>query len=85
MLNAGNEASGSVANLVDLPITATSGWFKNVTAQSADSIVKNVMRGITGYVNERDARSLQISWNGIGRSLATLEAAGRATGLVGLT
>jgi hypothetical protein len=85
MLNAGNEASASVANLVDLPVTATSGWFKGLTSVPADKLVENVKRGLAGYVNAGDARALQISWQGIGRSLATLEAAGRATGLVGLT
>jgi hypothetical protein len=84
MLNAGNEAAASVANLVDLPVSATSGWFKGLTSASAEHLSENIKRGLAGYVNDRDARSLQISWQGIGRALATLEAAGRATGLVGL-
>ena len=84
MVNAGNEASASLKNLVELPIGATSGWFKGLTSVPADSLAANIGRSVAGYVNDRDARSLQISWQGIGRSMATLEAAGRATGLVGL-
>ncbi len=84
MINAGNEAAASLKNLVELPVTATSGWFKGLTSDKPESIAAAVGRSIAGYVNERDARSLQISWQGIGRSMATLEAAGRATGLVGL-
>jgi hypothetical protein len=84
MINAGNEATASVANLVELPVGATSGWFKGLTSTTPETISAAIGRGIAGQVNGRDARSLQISWQGIGRSLATLEAAGRATGLVGL-
>lgn len=84
MINAGNEATASLKNLVELPVGATSGWFKGLTSMPADSLAANIRRGIAGEINDRDSRSLQISWQGIGRSLATLEAAGRATGLVGL-
>ncbi len=36
MINAGNEASASLKNLVELPIGATSGWFKGLTSQTPE-------------------------------------------------
>jgi hypothetical protein len=85
MINAGNEAAAAVTNLTELPISATSGWFKGLTAHTPDSLSAAIGRSMAGYVNDSEARALQLSWQGVGRAMAALETAGAGQGLVGLT
>jgi muramidase (phage lysozyme) len=85
MINAGNEAVAAVGNLVDLPITATAGWFKGQGQHPGDTPTEALKRSLVNEVTLSESRSITTSFQGVARAMATLEAAGRATGLVGLT
>jgi hypothetical protein len=85
MINAGNEAVAAVGNLVDLPINATAGWFKGQGQHPGSTPTEALQRSLVNEITSSEARSVTTSFQGVARAMATLEAAGRATGLVGLT
>lgn len=82
---AANEAVASLKNLTELPISATSGAFMGVQYHTPEGLADALKRGIARSFTPQESRDLFITFSGLGRSLATLEAQGRASGLVGLS
>jgi hypothetical protein len=85
MVNAGNEAVAAVGNLMDLPITANAGWMMGVQTERPKELGEAVKRSLASNLTSDEAKSVIVSFQGVARAMATLEAAGRASGLVGLT
>lgn len=85
MVNAGNEVAASLQNLVELPVAATGGWYMGVQSMQPDDLKEALHRSLVSTLTADDTKSLLVSFSGVSRAMATLEAAGRATGLVGLT
>jgi hypothetical protein len=81
---AANEAVGSLQNLVEMPITANLGSFMGLQYQTPDSLAEALKRTTARTLTPQEQNDLGITFSGVGRSLATLEAQGRASGLVGL-
>lgn len=81
---AGNEAVASLKNLVELPVTATSGTLMGVQFRTPEEMGEAIKRSLAREFTPEEVKDLYISFAGVGRSLATLEAQGRAQGLVGL-
>jgi hypothetical protein len=82
---AGNEAVASLKNLVELPISANAGVLMGVQYATPDEMSAALARSLARQFTPDDVRALYISFAGVGRSLAQLEAQGRAQGLVGLS
>lgn len=82
---AGNEAVASLKNLVELPIGANMGNWMGVQFQTPDSLRDALGRSLARQITPKETTDLYITFSGVGRSLATLEAQGRAQGLVGLS
>jgi hypothetical protein len=82
---ASNEVSAAVANLVDLPIGATTGWFMGVQTDRPGELANAVRRSLASTMTSDESKSVITSFQGVARSLAILESAGSAQGLVGLT
>lgn len=80
-----NEASASIGNMVDLPITATAGLFQGLQNETADSLSGAIHRTIANYLTPQDAADVQVTFTGLQRNLAAVEAQGSAYGLVGLS
>lgn len=81
----GNEAVKALTNLVELPLGATAGSLMGVQYQTPDELREAIKRTIAQRLTPRQVRDLLISFQGVSRNLATLEAQGRAQGLVGLS
>jgi hypothetical protein len=82
---AGNEVPAAMRNLVDLPITATSGIFAGLQQEKPADLADALKRTLANKLTEEDSQSVQVSFQGVSRALAILESAGSAQGLVGLT
>lgn len=80
----GNEAVAALKNLVELPITANAGALMGVQFQTPNEMGEALKRSLAREFTSDESKALYISFAGLGRSLATLEAQGRAQGLVGL-
>lgn len=85
LMIAGNEIPRAMKNLVDLPITATTGIFAGLGQEKPADLGDAVKRTLANKMTSEDAQSVLVSFQGISRSIASLEAAGAAQGLVGLT
>lgn len=85
MIGASSELVGEARNLMELPATATAGIFQGLQGLPADSLSGAVKRTLANKLTPEEATDLKTSFQGVSRSLATIEAQGRATGLVGLT
>jgi LAS superfamily LD-carboxypeptidase LdcB len=85
MINAGNEATASLDNAVDLSINATLGPFVGAQAAHPGGLVEGLQKSMANTVTPQSAQAINTTFAGIGRFLAQLEATGRATGLVGLS
>lgn len=85
LILAGNEIPKALNNLVDLPISATTGLFAGIQAEKPGDLSDAVKRSLANKLTSEDAQSVLVSFQGISRSIAAIEAAGAATGLVGLT
>jgi hypothetical protein len=85
MVQAGNETVAALNNLVDLPITATSGIFMGVQTENPGELREALKRTSVNRMTTDESKAVISGFQGVTRSLATLEATGRAAGLVGLT
>lgn len=81
---AANQVSKSLESIVGLPIGASSGFFGNRTT-SGGGLLASSKETLTNKATEQEVQSYRVMAQGLQRSLATLEAGGVATGLVGLT
>jgi hypothetical protein len=85
MIGASSELVGETRNLMELPSTAVAGIFQGVQSVPAPKLGEAVARTLANKLTPEEATDLATSFQGVARSLATIEAQGRATGLVGLT
>jgi hypothetical protein len=85
MIGASSELVGEARNLMELPSTSTAGVFQGLQNVPASELGEAVKRSLANTVAPETATDLKTSFQGVARSLATIEAQGRATGLVGLT
>jgi hypothetical protein len=83
LIGSGNEAAADIKNLMELPISATTGLFAGV-GRDARTTAEAWQRGFATMMTPEDAKDVRTSALGIQREMATIEAQGRATGLVGL-
>jgi muramidase (phage lysozyme) len=83
MISAGNEAIGELNNLRELPIGATTGFFAGV-GRDARTTAEAWSRAFGSVLSSEDSKDVRTSALGIQRELASIEASGRSTGLVGL-
>ena len=81
---AANQVSKSLESIVGLPIGTSSGFFGNRTT-SGGGLLASSKETLTNKATEQEVQSYRVMAQGLQRSLATLEAGGVATGLVGLT
>ncbi len=84
VVSAGNEAAASLSNLVDMGIGATSGVFMGTQMVPGAKLRDSMFRSLGNELTSEQAQRVDVAFQGVGRSLATIEAAGRATGLVAL-
>lgn len=82
---AGNEIPAALHNLVQLPITATAGVFGGVQGESPKTLADGIRRALANELTPQDAQDVLVSFQGVSRNIAAIEAAGAAQGLVGLT
>jgi peptidyl-tRNA hydrolase len=82
MITAGNQIVHSVESLASLPATTSSGFFGQSKSVGIFSATKNAL---SNAVTDDYAQRYRVMITGIQRNLATLEAGGAATGLVGLS
>lgn len=85
IIGSGNELLGELNNLMDLPKTATLGIFQGLQGMPANEMGEAMKRSLSNKMTPEEQTDLLTSFQGVARSLATIEAQGRATGLVGLT
>jgi hypothetical protein len=85
IMGASNEILPDLANAMELPITATSGWFMGTYADKPSELRKALERSVVSGLTTDQTKDLNTTFQGIQRSLAIVEGQGRATGLVGLT
>ncbi len=85
MIGSSSELVGEARNLMELPSMAVAGIFQGVQSIPAASLGEAVQRSLANKLTPEESTDLATSFQGVARSLATIEAQGRATGLVGLT
>jgi hypothetical protein len=85
MIGASSELVGEARNLMELPSTATGGIFQGLQNVPATELGAALKRTLANKLSPEEATDVKTSFQGVARSLATIEAQGRATGLVGLT
>jgi hypothetical protein len=85
MVGASSELVGEARNLMELPSTATAGVFQGLQGIPAAQLGDTLKRTLANKLTPEESTDLATSFQGVARSLATIEAQGRATGLVGLT
>jgi hypothetical protein len=84
MIGSANEVVPALRNLIELPITATTGVFMGVQTDRPDALGEAVKRSLASRLTSDESKAIMTRFAGISRAMATLEAQGRATGLVGL-
>lgn len=82
---AANETVAALGNLVDLPIGATTGWFMGVQTDKPRELGTALQHSLASTLTSDQTKAVITSYAGVARSLAILEAAGSAQGLVGLS
>ena len=82
---AANELAGTLANLVDLPISSTTGWLMGAQMHPPEQLGEAARRSLSSHLTDDEVKSLLYSSQGVPRFLAQLESLGAATGLVGLS
>lgn len=85
LVGASNEAVASLQNLVDLPISATAGWFQGLQNETAESLGGAIHRTIANKLTGQDAQDIATTFTGLQRTLAVIDAQGSAYGVVGLS
>ena len=85
MIGSSSELVGEARNLMELPSTAVAGIFQGVQSVPANQLGEAMKRSLANKLTPEESTDLATSFQGVARSLATIEAQGRATGLVGLT
>lgn len=80
-----NESAASLANLVQLPIGATAGIFQGLQNETASSLAGAVQRTIANELTPQAAQDVKVTFTGLQRNLAAVEAQGSVYGLVGLS
>jgi hypothetical protein len=85
MIGASSELVGEAKNLMELPSTATAGVFQGLQGIPANQLGDALKRTLANKLTPEESTDMATSFQGVARSLATIEAQGRATGLVGLT
>jgi hypothetical protein len=85
MIGSSSELVGEARNLMELPGTSVAGIFQGLQSVPAHEMGEALKRTLANKVTPEEQTDLTTSFQGVARSLATIEAQGRATGLVGLT
>jgi hypothetical protein len=85
LVGAMNEAVASLGNLSELPIGSTAGWFQGLQNESADSLGGAIQRSWANKLTPQDAQDVAVTFTGLQRTLAVIDAQGSAYGVVGLS
>lgn len=80
---AANQIKESIKSIVTLPATASTGWFGG--REQGGGLMAANKETLTNKMTAQEVQSYQLMATGIQRNLASLEAGGVATGLVGLS
>jgi hypothetical protein len=81
MTNAMSQAAGAIKNLTDLPVTTTGPMFGQHNFQG---LLTAPLGAFNQTLSEESSQMMRTRLTGVGRSLASLETGGAATGLVQL-
>jgi tail lysozyme len=84
LTSAANEARRQIGNVARASLGATTSWFQGIQSESGRSLSEGLRRSLANEITPRDEQVMSTLGRGIGRSLASLETAGAATGLVNL-
>ena len=85
LTSAANEARRQIQNVARAAKGSTTSWFQGVQAGPAGSLGEGVRQALANVITPRDEQIMSVLGRGIGRSLASLETAGAATGLMKLS
>lgn len=85
MIGSTSELVGEARNLMELPATAVAGVFQGLQGHPASELGDALKRTLANKLTPEESTDLITSYQGVSRALATIEAQGRATGLVALT
>ncbi len=85
LTSAANEARRQIGNVAHMAQGATTSWFQGVQAEQGRDLSEGVKRSLANELTPRDSQIMTVIGRGIGRSLASLETAGAATGLIALS
>jgi hypothetical protein len=75
--NAGNEAVAAAENIMELPISASKGWF-SFSGEQPTSVLDATKNVLANKVTSQDAQSYKVMIAGVKRNLAAIEASGLA-------
>jgi hypothetical protein len=79
-----NEARRQIANVARMSNRATTSWFQGLQSEQGHNLTAGLQRTLANAITPDQEQIMSTLGRGIGRSLATLETAGAATGLVAL-
>jgi len=81
----GNQVSLALRNLSEMPEGATLGIFQGLGQERGDALSEAVKRTLANTASPQSTQTMAAVTRGLSRGLATIEAAGAAQGLVGLS
>lgn len=84
LTSAANEARRQIGNVAEMTVGATTSWFQGLQSSAGKDLAEGLKRTLANQITPRDEQMMSALGRGIGRSLASLETAGAATGLVNL-
>lgn len=84
LTGAANEAKLQISNIARASSGSTTSWFQGIQSETGKDLSAGVRRTLGNYITPQEEQVMSVLGRGIGRSLATLETAGAATGLVAL-
>lgn len=84
LTTAANESRRQIANVARAAAGSTRSWFQGIQAETGSGLREGLGRALANQLTPRDEQFMSVLGLGLGRSLAGLETAGAATGLVNL-
>lgn len=74
IMNSAKQATAEIKNLIELPVTASSGWFAG--RKQGGGLLSATKEVLTNQVTSQEVQDFNTSMIGMGRALAGLESAG---------
>lgn len=85
LTSAANEAKRQIPNISRASMGATTSWFQGIQSDTGKDLSEGVRRSLANKITPQEEQVMSVLGRGVGRSLASLETAGAATGLIALT